>query len=160
MSKIRKSAHGTIEKAIEIAAQAHSGQVDRGGKPYILHSLRVMAAVNSVDEKIAAVLHDVVEDTDVTLEILRQEGFSDTVLAAIDALTKKRGESKMDAAIRASKNPIALAVKLADNNDNMDMRRLGTLSSKDCDRFNEYLAIRKYLISQLSEKKRGMYEQN
>ncbi|MFK8052343.1 MAG: HD domain-containing protein, partial [Woeseiaceae bacterium] len=111
----------TLEKAIEIAASAHAGQVDKAGQPYILHPLRVMMNVEGNDAKICGVLHDVVEDTNVTLEALREHGFSEVVVEAIDALTKRRRETRMDAAHRAAANDLACRVKLADNLDNQDL---------------------------------------
>jgi len=82
----------TLEKAIRIAAQAHEGQRDKAGAPYILHPLRVMMKMATEAEQITAVLHDVVEDTDWTMERLRQEGFLGEILAALDCLTRKNGE--------------------------------------------------------------------
>lgn len=79
----------TIEKAIEIAARAHSGQLDKAGEPYVFHPLRVMLSVTTDHERMAAVLHDVVEDTNATLENLRSEGFPEEVLEAVAALTKE-----------------------------------------------------------------------
>lgn len=84
----------TIERAIEIAARAHAGQVDKAGAPYILHPLRVMLAVKTEEQQMAAVLHDVVEDTEVTFNELRAEGFAANVLEAVKALTKRDGESR------------------------------------------------------------------
>jgi len=75
----------TLERAIAIAAAAHAGQVDKAGQPYILHPLRVMLRVATEHERIAAVLHDVVEDTDVTLHTLAAEGFAPEVIAAVEA---------------------------------------------------------------------------
>ncbi len=95
---------GTLERAIEIAAGAHAGQVDKAGEPYILHSLRVMLRVTSPEERMAAVLHDVVEDTCVSLQDLISEGFSSEVVSAIEALTKRSGESRIQAAERAAIN--------------------------------------------------------
>lgn len=135
----------TLERAIEIAAQAHAGQVDKADQPYILHPLRVMLRVNSNAERIAAVLHDVVEDTPVTLDMLAAEGFAVEVLDAIAALTKHPGESRMEAAKRAAKNPIALAVKLADNAENMDLSRIPRPNEKDHARLEEYKAVRALL---------------
>lgn len=135
----------TIERAIELAAQAHSGQVDKAGQPYILHPLRVMLRVEGEQERIAAVLHDVVEDTAVTLVQLAQEGFAPAVVAAIDALTKRPGQTRLDAAARAATNPIALAVKLADNAENMDLSRIASPTAKDFARLEEYKAVRKLL---------------
>ena len=135
----------TLEKAIEIAARAHAGQNDKAGKPYILHPLRVMLRVNTSDEQMAAVLHDVVEDTAVTLDDLRSEGFSENVIAAIDALTKRGGETRIDAAKRAAKDPIARIVKLADNAENMDISRIPNPTPKDLRRLEEYVEVRKLL---------------
>ncbi len=110
----------TIERAIEIAACAHAGQIDKAGEPYIFHPLRLMLAVKTREQQMAAVLHDVVEDTNLTLDDLRAEGFSEEVLEAVKALTKVDGEARLEAAQRAAQNPIARAVKLADVTDNMD----------------------------------------
>src|SRR5437868_3050486 len=101
----------TIESAIALAALAHGGQVEKGGKRYILHSLRVMAAVSSEEERMAGVLHDVVEDTSTTFEDLIAKGAPDSVLAALRALTKFPDESRGDAARRAAKDAIARNVK-------------------------------------------------
>ncbi len=137
----------TIEKAIAIAAAAHAGQVDKAGQAYILHPLRVMLRVSTIEQRIAAVLHDVVEDTDVTLEQLRGEGFSAAVLGAIEALTKRPGEGRLQAAERAAQNPIALVVKLADNAENMDLSRISEPTAKDFERLKEYEAVRALLLA-------------
>ncbi len=136
----------TIERAIEIAAKNHAGDIDKAGKPHLLHPLRLMFAVNTPDEMIAAVLHDVIEDTDVTLEDLKAEGFDPKIVKAIDALTKKPGESRIQAASRAAIDPIARNVKLADVNDNMDLKRISDPKDKDFDRLKEYASVRKLLI--------------
>lgn len=136
----------TLERAISIAAAAHAGQVDKAGQPYILHPLRVMLRMNTEEKRIAAVLHDVVEDTNVTLEQLAVEGFSDNILAAVEALTKTSGETRMDAASRAVKNPIARAVKLADNAENMDLSRIANPTEKDYARLKEYELVRALLL--------------
>ncbi len=135
----------TVEKAIEIAARAHANQVDKGGTPYIFHPLRLMLAVNSPFERMAAVLHDVVEDTDVALADLRDEGFPPEVVDAVEALTKRKGERRLEAARRAAKNPIALIVKLADVTDNMDLSRIPNPSEKDFNRLKEYEQVKKLL---------------
>ncbi len=139
----------TLEKAIEIAARAHAGQVDKGGAPYILHPLRVMHAVEAYGRaaQIAAVLHDVVEDTSVTFDDLLAEGFAAEVVGAVRALTKTQGEARLDAAARAAQNPIARAVKLADVGDNMDLRRLPNPGEKDFTRLKEYEAVRALLLA-------------
>lgn len=136
----------TLERAIAIAAAAHAGQVDKGGEPYIFHPIRVMLRMQSAPERIVAVLHDVVEDSDVTLELLGAEGFSQEVLSAVDALTKRKGESRSDAARRAKKDRIALAVKLADNAENMDLSRIAAPTERDYVRLEEYKVVRAILL--------------
>lgn len=138
----------TLERAIALAAAAHAGQVDKGGVPYILHPLRVMLRLQSSDEQIAGVLHDVIEDTSVTTEQLRQEGFSVTVLEALDALTKREGESRLDAARRAARHPIARAVKLADNAENSDISRVPNPTDRDLARLEEYRQVRELLLQE------------
>lgn len=137
----------TLERAIAIAAQAHAGQTDKAGEPYILHPLRLMLAMQTDLERIVAILHDVVEDSGVTLDALRAEGFGEEALAAIDALTKRDGESKMDAAARAKANTLALRVKLADNADNQDMILIADPSEADVARIEEYRRIRAFLLA-------------
>lgn len=137
----------TLERAIEIAAKAHAGQVDKAGAPYVLHPIRLMLAVSAPLERIAAVLHDVVEDTAVTLDQLRIEGFPNEVLQAIQALTKLPGESRLAAAARAAANPISRAVKLADVTDNMDLSRIANPTQKDHARLLEYQQVRALLLA-------------
>jgi len=137
----------TIEKAIEIAASAHAGQIDKAGAPYIFHPLRLMFSVKTPFEKMAAVLHDVVEDTIKTLADLRQAGFPPEVVDAVDALTKREGESRLVAARRAAKNPVALVVKLADVTDNMELGRIPNPTEKDFARLKEYEEVKELLES-------------
>lgn len=136
----------TLERAIEIAAGAHAGQVDKAGQAYILHPLRVMLRVTSAHERMAAVLHDVVEDTPVSLQQLVAEGFAPEVVAAVEALTKRPGESRIDAARRAAANPVAREVKLADNAENMDLSRIENPTERDFARLEEYKAVRAILL--------------
>jgi GTP diphosphokinase / guanosine-3',5'-bis(diphosphate) 3'-diphosphatase len=142
----RNHAMSTLERAIEIAAAAHAGQVDKAGQPYILHPIRVMLRVSKEHERMAAILHDVVEDTTVTLEQLAGEGFPAPVLSAIEALTKQTGESRLQAAARAAANPIARVVKLADNAENMDLSRLPDPTERDLARLKEYEQVRALLL--------------
>ncbi|MFL0195222.1 GTP pyrophosphokinase [Clostridium sp. WILCCON 0269] len=127
-----------LNKAIQIAVKAHEGQVDKGENPYILHPLRVMLSCNSEIERICAVLHDVVEDTSVTLEDIRKEGFPDEIVNALDCLTRRRGESYEDFIERVLKNKIACNVKLADLSDNMDLTRISNPTDKDEKRIKKY----------------------
>src|SRR5450631_2228265 len=112
----------TLERAIAIAAEGHAGRIDKAGAPYILHPLRVMLAVTTNDERIVAVLHDVVEDcAEWTFDRLRGEGFSNDVIAALDSVTERVDEDYMDFVQRAAANPIGRRVKLADLADNCDL---------------------------------------
>ncbi|WP_199917077.1 HD domain-containing protein [Parazoarcus communis] len=140
----------TLERAIALAAEAHTGQVDKAGQPYILHPLRVMLRVRTDEERIAAVLHDVVEDTHVTLEALAQEGFSQAILTAVAALTKLPGETRLEAASRAAVDSVARTVKLADNTENMDLSRIENPTEKDFARLKEYESVRALLLSATS----------
>ena len=125
----------TLEKAIEIATEAHQGQLDKAGRDYIGHPLRVMEMGKTEEEKIVGVLHDVIEDTDWTFERLAEEGFSDEVIAALKCVTKTSENENYDDFInRVKKNPLAVAVKINDLTDNMDIRRLPYLSDKDVKR--------------------------
>ncbi len=127
-----------LEKAIAIAVQAHAGQTDKAGMPYILHPLRVMMKMTSVTEMIVAVLHDVVEDSEWTIEQLRAEGFAEDVLAALDLLTKRTGEVYEAFIQRAKAHPLSCAVKLADLEDNMNAKRLRNVTEEDRERLEKY----------------------
>ncbi|QKS85553.1 MULTISPECIES: HD domain-containing protein [Pseudomonas] len=137
----------TLERAISICAQAHEGQVDKGGSPYVLHPLKVMLRLAHDQERIVAVLHDVVEDTAVTLADLRNEGFSEAVVGAIDSLTKREGETYQAFIERAARDPIARRVKLADLAENSDLSRIGEPSQKDLDRLEKYRKATDYLTA-------------
>ena len=137
----------TLESALQLAAEAHAGQQDKAGKPYILHPIRVMLSVSTTDEQIAAILHDTVEDTDVTYEQLSEAGFSAEIISAVRALTKLDGESRVEAARRAVKHPIARQVKLADVKDNLDISRIPHLTDKDHARLDEYKLVQEILMS-------------
>jgi len=128
-----------LEKAISIAVEAHRGQRDRTGAPYILHPMRVMAGVDSDTEKMVAILHDVVEDTDWTFEKLAQEGFSDEVIEALKCVTKREGEEYENFVKRSAGNETARRVKIADLEHNMDARRLSEATEKDVERLRKYV---------------------
>lgn len=113
-----------LHLAIHVALYAHSGQRDKAGSPYILHPLRVMLAMDSEEAMIAAVLHDVVEDSAVTVADIR-DTFGGTVADAVDALTRREGEDYTDFITRCGTNPLARRVKQADLHDNRDLSRLG-----------------------------------
>ncbi len=128
-----------LEKAILIAIKAHYGQLDKGGQPYILHPLRVMQSCNSDLEKICAVLHYVIEDTNISLNELREEGFSEEVLVILDLLTKKEQEDYSTFIDRISKNETACRVKIADLQDNMNLSRIKSPSIEDKKRVEKYM---------------------
>jgi len=130
----------TLEDAIALAVQAHKGQVDKTGAPYILHPLRVMFRLETESERMAAVLHDVVEDTDVGLEMLTAVGYPREVVEAVDSLTRREQETYEAFVERLAHNPLARRVKLADLEDNMDVRRLATVTAKDAERLARYRA--------------------
>jgi (p)ppGpp synthase/HD superfamily hydrolase len=127
-----------LDKAIVVAVEAHHGQKDRYGQPYILHPLRVMMKMKSEEEKIVAVLHDVVEDSDLILEDLINAGFSEEIVRAVDCLTKREGEPYEAHVERARQNRLALPVKIADLEDNMDPKRIGVFSDEDKKRMARY----------------------
>jgi len=142
-----------LEAAIRIAVTAHAGQVEKSGEPYITHPLRLMAAVDGEEAKIVAVLHDVVEDTSVTVDDLRREGFSETILAAVDCVTHRQ-ETYADYVVRCKNNPIANQVKLADLTDNSRMDRCilrVERIARDLARIHRYVLSYKFLTDQLTE---------
>ena len=128
----------TLEQAIELAVKHHKGQYDKGGKPYILHPLRLMMSVDTDDEKIVAVMHDLVEDTHITIAYLRTAGFSEKVLSALDCVTNRDNEDYESFIERIAQNPLATKVKLADLEDNMDLSRIPEPSKKDYKRIEKY----------------------
>ena len=139
----------TRQRAIEIATEAHKGQFDKAGKDYIGHPLRVMDMGKTEEEKIAGVLHDLVEDTPWTFEALEAEGFSQEIIVALKCVTKlSENENYDDFIERVKKNPLATAVKINDLTDNMDIRRLPHLSDKDIKRLKKYLKAYKKLIGE------------
>lgn len=128
-----------INKAIETAAKAHDGQLDKAGQPYIYHPLRVMLYAEG-DEKVkcAAVLHDVMEDSDMTETDLIKIGFGEDIITALKLLTREEGQDYFDYVRALKKNSIAKAVKLADLKDNMDMSRIKEPTERDFLRLEKY----------------------
>jgi len=134
-----------LEKAIAIAVEAHRGQKDRYNSPYILHPLRVMARLDTATEKIVGILHDVVEDTDWTFDQLNREGFPANVLSALDCVTNKEGEDYEAFVKRSAHDPVARRVKLADLEDNMDLRRMPQVTDQDIPRLQKYVKAWRFL---------------
>ena len=128
----------TLAKAIAIAAQAHVDQVDKAGQPYILHPLRMMQRLDHSDAQIVAILHDVVEDTPITLDDLQAAGFAVAIIAAVEAVTRRAEESYEQFIERLQDNVLARQVKLADLEDNMDLTRIRTLTPADLARVERY----------------------
>ncbi len=127
-----------LEEAIELALSTHKGQTQRNGAPYILHPLYVMQNVKGLALQTAAVLHDVVEDSPITLDDLRSEGFSEEVVRLVDALSRREGETYEEYIKRLSGTPAAIPIKLADLRHNMDALRLVDFTEKDGVRFQRY----------------------
>ena len=123
-----------LHDAITLARTAHAGQVDKLGAPYLYHPLAVMQRVSGTDAKIVAVLHDVVEDTEVTLNDLRSRGFSEEIVEAVDAVTKVKGDSLAESMARVKASPLALIVKKADISHNADPERSAQLPKETCKR--------------------------
>lgn len=129
-----------LANAIALASEKHKGQFDKGGMPYILHPLKVMHYLKSDDLELMAmaVLHDVVEDTDVTFQDLRELGMSERVIVGVKALTKMPGQTPEEYLAGIKANPDAIKVKLADLRHNMDARRLKGVTEKDRARLDKY----------------------
>ncbi len=144
----------TIEKAIEIAAKAHSGTKDKSGVPYILHPLRVMMGVEGEAAQIVAVLHDVVEDTSVTLDDIRAEGFREEIVEALSLVTHESDQSYAEYVIACKPNPIAREVKLSDLRDNSSLERTllrPDIIDRDTIRIQRYILSYRYLTDSISE---------
>ena len=127
-----------IEKSLQIALRAYAGKTDKAGREYILHPLRVMAKMQTDLEMSAALLHDVLEDSDITAEQLLAEGIPAEVVEAVRCLSKKENEDYQDFVARAKKNSLAAKVKIADIEDNIDVLRLNSLDENDLARVHKY----------------------
>ena len=131
----------TVELAEQLATERHYGQIDKAGEPYIKHPERVANAVNTPEEKMAAWMHDLLEDTNTTSDELLKLGFPVAVVNAVLSLTKRPGESRISAAHRTAANRIGVAVKLADVADNMNLNRLPHVTENDMARLEEYKKV-------------------
>jgi len=145
----------TIERAIKIAVDAHKGQKDKNGAPYILHLIRVMEKGENESEKICGVLHDIVEDTNWTFEQLEQEGFDAEIVDALKCITKETQEEDYDHFIdRVKVNKTAIKVKLNDLQDNMNITRLHQITERDMSRLNKYIKAYNELLKIKNERDR------
>ena len=134
------------DKALQIAVRAHKGQKDKAGHDYILHPIRVSERCDDPRAKIVALLHDTIEDTDVTADYLREEGFTEEIVEAVLAMTRREGEEYDDYVRRAAQNELGRMVKRADLEDNMDIRRLPELTDHDVERLRKYLRAWQYIV--------------
>ena len=143
--KIDEKTKQDLGKAENLAREAHQGQTDKSGADYICHPLRVSARCTNPKAKIAGLLHDTIEDTYVTPQLLKDIGFDDEIVDAVIALSRRADETYAEFIVRAAQNKIAKEVKIADLEDNMDIRRLPEISEKDAMRLKKYLHSWRYL---------------
>ena len=127
-----------LDKAIAIAVESHTGQINKKGDPYILHPLRIMFKANTTEEKIIAVLHDVIEKTDKDFDFLRNAGFSDKVILAVDALSRRSGESYDRYIDRVAENQLAKTVKILDLKDNICSLNIDKREQKNSVQYLKY----------------------
>lgn len=137
-----------LDKAAHICVTKHAGQRDKMGCAYFQHPMRVATRCHTDEEKMVALLHDTIEDTDVTPEYLLNEGFPQSVVDGILSVTKQDGESYEDFVARAKQNPLGRVVKLHDLEDNLDILRLTALDADMTARYNKYLAARRFLLDE------------
>lgn len=142
-----------LATAIKIAVTAHNGQFDKGGNAYILHPLKVMHYLKSDDQELQAiaVLHDVVEDTDITYQDLRLAGITERIIEGVRCLTKVKGQTLEEYLHVICGNKDAMKVKLADLRHNTDIRRLKGVTEKDIKRVEKYHKMYVYIKSILEE---------
>lgn len=139
-------------KAVIIATKAHEDRTDKGGAPYITHPLRVAEKCSTMESKIVAVLHDVIEDTAINEEMLLNEGFPKVIVDAVVALSRTAGQSYYHYVEALKKNPIAREVKTHDLEDNLNILRLNRLiDEKDLERINKYIRCYHFLMSNEEE---------
>lgn len=127
-----------IEKALKIAYKAHENQFDKGGEPYINHPLHIAKMLNCEDEIITALLHDVMEDTNITKKDLIDFGFNENVINALSCLTRKRNEDYFSYINKIKSNILAKKIKILDLEHNLDIKRLSKITNKDLQRIEKY----------------------
>ena len=138
-----------LEQAISIASLTHTGQVDKAGEPYILHPLRVMMKLKDEKQRIVAVLHDVIDDTDLTIQDLSDQGLDYELVKIILTLTRRKDETYDEYLNRICFDEFAIKIKLADLEDNMDMSRIKKPTGKDHERVEKYGKARERLMNAL-----------
>ena len=127
-------------KALRLAYEAHAGQFDKSGVPYVFHPLHLAEQMDDEDSIVAALLHDVVEDTAYSLADLRAMGFPEKALEAVALLTHDPAEPYLSYVARVKENPVARRVKLADLRHNSDLSRIGKVTERDLERVEKYAA--------------------
>ena len=136
-----------LQKALMMAYEIHKNQVDKGGNPYCLHPITIALNMQTEEQKIVALLHDVVEDSDTTLDDLRAEGFSEKIVMAVDAVSKKKGQDYGEYLRNIKSNELARAVKIGDLKHNSDLSRLNRVpTEKDYKRVYRYQKALDYLL--------------
>lgn len=138
-------AEDLLQKAEDLAREAHKGKTDKAGNDYITHPLRVSERCKTLKAKIVALLHDTIEDTYVTPDLLRQQGFDEEIIDGVLSVTRNEGETYAQFIERAAANAIGKEVKIADLEDNMDVRRLPDLGEEDFHRLRKYLHAWRFL---------------
>lgn len=139
----------TLERALYLSVNNHLGAKDRFGQPYIYHPLRIMMRMQTEDEKIVALLHDLVEDTPITLDDLRKEGFSKEVVKAVDLLTRYPKQTYEEYIADMRGNRLAIRVKLGDLEDNMDPKRFPSINDNAIKRMRKYTRYHRMLTEWL-----------
>lgn len=135
-----------LDKAIQIASKAHANQIDKAGKPYILHPLRVMFKMDTEPEMIIAVLHDIMEDCKgITAYYLEKEGFTEEIVNTLIVLNRHNYTDYETYIGKVSKNPVARKVKIADIEDNINLLRLESVEENDLQRIKKYHWAYNYL---------------
>jgi (p)ppGpp synthase/HD superfamily hydrolase len=139
-AKVKRNVYSLLDRILRLAVDRHSGLFDRGGKPYILHPLKVLDYLNTDDEELQciAIGHDLIEDTATTYQQLREISMTERVIEGIRALTKVPGETLEEYVARIKGNPDAIRVKLCDLRHNSDIRRLKGITPKDLQRIEKY----------------------
>lgn len=144
----KEKAARLLEKAARICVEKHAGQRDKAGNAYFLHPMRVAMRCRTDEEKMVGLLHDTIEDTDVTAEYLLDAGFPPEIVDAVLSVTKREGEDYDDFVARAKGNPLGRAVKLHDIEDNLDVLRLPEIDAAMAARYNKYLRARRFLLGE------------
>ena len=134
------------KKAMRLCYEAHRGQTDKSGVPYVFHPIHLAEQMRDEDTTVTALLHDVIEDTVYTFDDLVKMGFSENVITALKLLTHDKSVPYMEYVAKIKENPVAKAVKLADLAHNSDLSRLNSVDDKARSRIQKYEAAKKLLL--------------